>query len=272
MALDRSLSKLTELGGGFVYPASTQFQFVYDIQQEAGNDTAGVILSYSLAPGKQYPHQLRQAVALIFHLVTEAGKKPENIIIVGDSAGANLALAVFSHMLHPHPDSSIPRLDLGSPLKGALLVSPWTSLETSAGSYMANRKRDCVDQSVLQKWGGYYIGSAPPDPYNQPLVAPDKWWLGLDEKVSEILMTAGTNESMFDDTQSFSQKLKVSDLDMSENWGADLMPNQQQDFPHLETLFSSGETHDQMFMDPLIGVKEESATAKGAKSWILARL
>ena len=65
------------------------------------------------------------------------------IILVGDSAGANLCLALLSHAMHPHPDQSIPRIDLNDDtLCGTLLVSPWVVLNTNAASMTANAQTD----------------------------------------------------------------------------------------------------------------------------------
>jgi acetyl esterase/lipase len=200
---------LTTQGGGFVYPATSQFQFVYDVQKEAGDDLAGTVLSYSLAPGKPYPQQLKQAIALMSHLINEAGKKPESIILVGDSAGANLILGVISHLLHPHPDASIPSLHLDTPLKGAVLVSPWVNFNPVAASYTTNGKKDFVNQHILAKWGRYYMGTAPTDAYNQPGTVTGKWWQGIDTMVRDVVITAGENEVMIDDTRTFSETLKV---------------------------------------------------------------
>lgn len=202
--------KLTERGGGFVFPAKTQFQFIYDVQQKAGDDTAGIVLSYSLAPTKSYPHQLRQGVALISYLIHEAGKKPEDIVLAGDSAGGNLLLAVMSHILHPHPDKSIPRLEIDSPFKGALLVSPWVDFSSAAASYTTNGKKDIVDRDILIKWGNYYMGKAAVDAYNQPGTASKEWWQGIDAKVRNIAVMYGDGEVMLDDIEKFNETLKVS--------------------------------------------------------------
>ena len=203
-------TKLTGRGGGFAYPATTQFQFIYDVQKKAGDGTAGVVLSYSLAPGKAYPHKLKQAVALMSYLINEAGKTPEDILLVGDSAGANLILGFISHLLHPHPVKSIPPLDMNSPLKGALLVSPRVNFSPVAASHTTNRKKNFVNQQILAKWGRYYMETAAMDAYNQPGTASDAWWQGMDVKVRDILVTSGEDEVMFDDTQTFCKTLKVN--------------------------------------------------------------
>ena len=46
----------------------------------------------------------------------------------------------------------------------------------------------------------------------------------------------------------------------------------QQSFPSLEVRYVKGETHDQPFMDPVVGEKVASDSAKIIKSWVLARL
>ncbi|KAF4629861.1 hypothetical protein G7Y89_g8280 [Cudoniella acicularis] len=188
-------------GGGFVYPAATQFEFLYEIQKNS-DDSAVVFLSYSLAPGQQYPYQLKQVVALLAYLLEEAGKKPEN-------ARANLALGLLSNLLHPHP--SLPSLQVAEPLRGAVLVSPWVSFNTSSPSYMENQNRDVVTANILKKWAAYYLGTSKADEYNQPLLASDEWWQGLGNKVREIMITAGTNECPFNDTEAFVNKLKFRD-------------------------------------------------------------
>lgn len=51
-----------------------------------------------------------------------------------------------------------------------------------------------------------------------------------------------------------------------------MLTREQQSFPSLEVQFVKGETHDQLFMDPVVGEKVVSDSAKIIKSWILARL
>ena len=60
------------------------------------------------------------------------GFKPENIIVGGDSAGANLALSIF-----------LRARDEGIPLPKALyLISPWADMAAQGASYEHNYARD----------------------------------------------------------------------------------------------------------------------------------
>ena len=66
-------------GGGYIYPAGTQYNFFWDFLQTQKVNAAVVILSFSLAPGGQYPLQIRQAVGLIDWLLSH-GKKPGDVM------------------------------------------------------------------------------------------------------------------------------------------------------------------------------------------------
>lgn len=48
------------------------------MQKASGESSAVVLLSYSLAPGRQYPEQLKQGVSLLRYLV-DGGKKLEDV-------------------------------------------------------------------------------------------------------------------------------------------------------------------------------------------------
>ena len=62
--------------------------------------------------------------------------------IAGDSAGGNLLFNVLSHVLHPLPD--VPKLDLSSPFKAAVAISPLVSFNVDGPSYKANEHSDVL--------------------------------------------------------------------------------------------------------------------------------
>ena len=88
---------------------------------------------YRLAPEHVYPAALDDAAAVYRELLT-SGVRPENVIVIGDSAGGNLALALSL------------RLKEDGVAQPALLalISPWTTFEQTAPSRTANRERDLV--------------------------------------------------------------------------------------------------------------------------------
>src|SRR5258705_7850394 len=83
----------------------------------------------ALLPEANFPVPLLQAVTAIKHLFAR-GVHPSNLILMGDSAGANLTTQVLLHIIHPL--AGLPTL-FESPMEdskfaGAYLMSPWLTL------------------------------------------------------------------------------------------------------------------------------------------------
>jgi len=127
--------------------------------------------------------------------------------LTGDSAGGNLILGVLSHITHPHPDLSIPRLTLPSSLKGAILISPWASFSTTGESYTQNHYLDPIHPKAISQWSSAFLGvSVPSTPYSEPVIAPSTWWAHL--PVSEVLIVYGGDETLADGIREFCGKFK----------------------------------------------------------------
>ncbi|KAG6369578.1 Alpha/Beta hydrolase protein [Boletus reticuloceps] len=76
-----------------------------------------------------FPAALLDALAGYVYLVEEVGFRPEDVIVQGDSAGGNLALAMMRYLrdyANYHPDLKLPRMP-----GGLLLLSPWADLGAS---------------------------------------------------------------------------------------------------------------------------------------------
>ncbi|KAL9118472.1 MAG: hypothetical protein Q9187_004983, partial [Circinaria calcarea] len=162
------------------------------------------MLSYTLTPEAQYPQQLHQGVELLRFVTTTLGTDPRDIVLAGDSAGGNLALGVLSHISHPH--ESIPHLELSRPLRGVLLLSPWASFDTTFASYATNRRKDLVLSSTLKRWADAFMGTAPPDNYNQPGRAPAEWWKDL--PAEEMMVVAGADEVLVDSIRDLGRRIE----------------------------------------------------------------
>ncbi|KAH8108407.1 alpha/beta-hydrolase [Phellopilus nigrolimitatus] len=81
-----------------------------------------------VGPGAHpFPAQLLDALAGYSYLVSTVGFSPENIIIVGDSAGANLALALTRYLVSYA--GALPLLP--APPGALVLLSPWGDLTGS---------------------------------------------------------------------------------------------------------------------------------------------
>ena len=97
----------------------------FRIPFEARGSLVGAALEYSLVslsdnePVHPFPTQLLEALSAYYHLVRELNIPPKRIILIGDSAGGHLALALQRYLLQSNV--------LPSP-GGLILFSPWCDL------------------------------------------------------------------------------------------------------------------------------------------------
>lgn len=120
-------------GGGFILPLSpAQLRWMQDVfvdeAHRNGTNVACAVLDYGLAPDVPQPNQLQQALLALKHLL-DLGFESSNIVVGGDSSGANLTMRLLLHLRHPHKYQRIqmPELRLKAPLLGTFLVSPFLS-------------------------------------------------------------------------------------------------------------------------------------------------
>lgn len=252
-------------GGGYVLPCSeSMLEFVFQVVEvltAQGNSVAAIALSYDLAPGAIYPRQLQQAATLLNHLLQNLNYEPHNIILTGDSAGANLVTSLLSHILHPHPSGTIPAVDLGGRnFAAAVLTSPWIDFNTERPSFTRNKYKDCVGLHGLRQFSTAFLNEPYPhtaklDNYNQALLAPESWWEGL--PVDKVLVLAGEEEVLVDGIRQFAEKLKKG---VGEG--------------RVDVFVAKGEYHDEPSIDLALGYKEseEREQAKLIKKWIGSHL
>ncbi|KAF8907448.1 Alpha/Beta hydrolase protein [Mucidula mucida] len=164
-------------GGAFLVHAPAEgYPFWTWMKKELkgrGVDTGLCALSYTLHPEGPYPLPLIQLIAALKHLIA-LGVPPEGITLVGESAGSNLILMLFSHMLHPIGSSTNPvtgqtyvvpefKLPAGHKLGGVYLLSPWISVGgTDPGnSFKENSESDITSAATLLKWGQPILDAVP---------------------------------------------------------------------------------------------------------------
>lgn len=199
------------MAGGYTQPANEgNFQhggrLMEDLKSTQGlRSVATLLIEYTLAPEATYPTQLKETSAVLARLLTL--RKPADIIISGDSAGGNLALALLSHLLHPHPE--VPAVKLDAPLSGALIYSPWAGFSTDYPSF-ANVSLDMLSPLSLRKWSAMFLGranssnpEADPGPvtgdaYTESSKNPTSWWEGMQTICSEIFVCYGGDEVLAD--------------------------------------------------------------------------
>lgn len=200
-------------GGGynsFAPPSGLSFFRYIQLELEKKGVEAGLaVLLYSLLPDASYPTPLREMRTAVDHLL-KSGVAPKNLIFTSDSAGGNLTLAFFSHILHPHPAIEPFSLPSGSRFGGAFLLSPWVSLagDDVPNSYDENSSLDVTDAPTLRGWGHYALEGVPGAQINyiEPIKTPDGWYEGTDQLVDNVFISAGEYECLRDSILTFYEK------------------------------------------------------------------
>lgn len=119
-----------------------------------------LVIDYRLAPENPFPAALEDAVSYYCWLLAE-GADPSQIVVIGDSAGGGLALALLLKLR----DSKLPLP------AAAVVLSPWTDLALTGASLASNAKLDAiVDADDVPIFAADYLAGADPHhPYASPL-------------------------------------------------------------------------------------------------------
>ncbi|KAJ5727941.1 hypothetical protein N7493_005761 [Penicillium malachiteum] len=241
-------------GGGFAMaPIASHMNFFIDLIQvlnDNGNDIAVFFLRYTLTPHAKYPTQLRQAIEALRYILNETGRSPADVVLGGDSAGGNLAMATLLHLSHPHPE--IEPFILETPLAGVFGFAPWVNFSTSSDwpSMTENEYRDVCTARGLNGWSKMYLDGREADNWSEPSKAPAEWW--ADAKTDHILLLVGSDEILFSPIEAFAKKVKAV-------------------FPATTFLVGADESHDaHLYVDA--GVKEGTQTGNELRRWVAARL
>jgi epsilon-lactone hydrolase len=117
-------------GGGYVVgSAKTHGRFAAWIAEQAGAPVH--LIEYRLAPEHPYPAAVDDALAA-YRALLSSGLAPDKVAIVGDSAGAGLAIAL-----------SVRLREMGEEMPaGIVLMGAWLDVTCSGASMEKNAKRD----------------------------------------------------------------------------------------------------------------------------------
>lgn len=148
--------------------------------------------AYRLAPQHPYPAQLEDALTAYRFLLSQ-GFGPERIVLVGESAGGNLALALAMRLR-----------DLGEPLPaGIALLSPWVDLAQKGESYRALASQDAtLNAEELMEDALAFAGS--PERLTDPDISPV---YGSFSSFPPVEIHCGTHEILLSDSESLEKAM-----------------------------------------------------------------
>lgn len=158
-------------------------------------------IEYPLSPESRYPDP-GDAIYDVYQLLLDQGIQPKDIILSGDSCGANFALALALRLKEEDP-SKLP--------SGLILMSPFLDLTLTSESLRYNQKHDallCVE--ALETGIGYYV------PKNVDLSIPALSPIFGDfEGLPPTLVQIGSKEILLDDATRFEEKAKEAGVDVT---------------------------------------------------------
>ncbi|MBW8308312.1 MAG: alpha/beta hydrolase [Candidatus Paracaedibacteraceae bacterium] len=164
-----------------------------------------ILIDYSLAPKNPFPLAIQQILAVYQWMVKTTPL--HQIVIAGDSAGGNLAMA----MLLLAKESSIPMPAC------AVILSGWLDLTLKNAEKIAEKDILITMNHLIEVRDSYLQGTVAPDHYMaSPLY-------GNMKGLPPIFMYVGELEVLLNDTRSFVQKAEAENLKVQFEEGKDMV-------------------------------------------------
>ncbi len=154
-------------------------------------------VDYRLAPEHPFPAALEDC-STVYHWLLIHGTSPQNIVIAGDSAGANLTLATL-----------ISLRDSGTPLPArAVCISPMTDLLATGESF--RKKQDpALTATFALNMVRHYAGN---QDLRLPLLSPH---YGNFRGLPPLLIQVGEDEILLSDATRFAENARAAGVDVS---------------------------------------------------------
>ncbi len=180
-------------GGGYVTGSPALYRH-FTGRIAAATHARVLVLDYRLAPEHPFPAALDDAFSACRWL---AGGKadPRRTVVMGDSAGGGLALALLLKLRDDGHDGPA----------AAVALSPWTDLALSGASLVRNARSDpmlnLADTRLFAD--SYLAGADPRHPYASPLY-------GNPAGLPPTLIHVGSDEILRDDAVRIADKMRAA--------------------------------------------------------------
>ena len=196
----KTTQMILHIHGGAFFLGSMKTHRAFLTQIAARTQMQVLHLDYPLSPESTYPEAL-DALVDVYQVLLDQGVQAKDIILSGDSCGANLALALTLQLKREH-----------KPLpSGLMLLSPFLDLTLTSPSLRYNQKHDALLSIEALQTGIFYYLNKNIDPAD-PRVSP------LFEDLSglpPVLVQIGSKEILLDDASRFKEKAEAAKVNVS---------------------------------------------------------
>lgn len=189
-------------GGAYTIPYIDVYRQNALRYSKAGGGVSVVSIDYRTAPEHTYPAALEDAEKS-WEWLMERGYKAENIIIAGDSAGGNLALALVQKMRDEN--KALP--------KALILMSPWTDMAGNGASFKNNQHLDPIfgnKDGIVNNFDGTNNLYAQGYELDDPRLSPS---YGEFYGLPPMLIQVGTHEILESDSVTVYEKAASAGVD-----------------------------------------------------------
>jgi acetyl esterase/lipase len=185
-------------GGAYIIPLINLYRNNAVRYSKISNGLSVATIDYRVAPENPYPAALEDAQKA-WDFIIAKGYNEEDIILVGDSCGGNLALAL-----------TLKLRDEGKKLPKALIcMSAWTDMTKSGISHQTNIDKDPLfSNSGLSISLCYANGASLYNPYISPAY-------GDFDSFPPMLLQVGTHEILQSDSIIVYEKASLKDVDIT---------------------------------------------------------
>ncbi|MCO8072948.1 alpha/beta hydrolase [Acinetobacter lwoffii] len=194
-----STQLIFHIHGGAFYLGSLNTHRAFMTQIAARTQMQVLHVDYPLSPESAYPEAL-EALFDVYNLLLDQGVQAKDIILSGDSCGANLALALALKI----QQESLPQVS------GLILLSPLLDLTLTSESLRYNQKHDALlSLETVQTGIEYYVPRSIDrgDPEVSPFFAD---LTGL----PPIHIQVGSKEILLDDASRFKEKAEQAGVEV----------------------------------------------------------
>lgn len=190
-------------GGAYVWPLMDSNRELAVVLSQLTQGAEVVNVDYRIAPTYVYPAALEDCV-IAYKALLDLGYKGEDILLIGESAGGGLVLALTLYL----KDHSLPLP------KGIIAISPWTELNDIAPSHRINYTKDIIlgqNGCSIATQGKKQFYRANTD-YRTPYLSPLH---GDYSNFPVLLVQVGTYEMLYDDATRVVEKAEKAGVDVT---------------------------------------------------------